>query len=73
MIRFLERLEVVDLIILDDKFVENFERVPSVHHALHSEVRAFSITLEGEAINLLPGNKDRVHECVIEGIPELLS
>ena len=68
MIRFLQRLEVVDLIILDDKVVEHFERVSSVHDALHSEVRAFSITQEGEAMNLLPGNKDRVLECVIEGM-----
>ena len=68
MIRFLERLEVVDLIILDDKFVEHFKRVPSVHDALNCELRAFSITQEGEAMNLLPGNKDRVLECVIEGM-----
>ena len=68
MIKFLERLEVVDLIILDDKVVEHFERVPSVHDALQCEVRAFFITQEGEAMNLLPGNKDRVLECVIEGM-----
>ena len=68
MIRFLQRLEVVDLTILDDKVVEHFERVPSVHDALQCEVRAFSITQEGEAMNLLPGNKDRVLECVIEGM-----
>ena len=68
MIRFLQRLEVVDLTILDHKVVEHFERVPSVHDALQCEVRAFSITQEGEAMNLLPGNKDRVLECVIEGM-----
>ena len=68
MIRFLDRLEVVDLIILDDKVVEHFERVPSIHDALQCEVRAFSITQEGEAMKMLPGNKDRVLECVIEGM-----
>jgi hypothetical protein len=68
MIRFLQRLEVVDLTILDHKVVEHFERVPSVHDALQCVVRAFSITQEGEAMNLLPGNKDRVLECVIEGM-----
>jgi hypothetical protein len=62
------RLEVIGLILLYDKAVEHFERVPSVHDALHSEVSSSSITLAGQAINLLPGNKDRVLECVIEGM-----
>ena len=62
------RLEVIGLILLDDKAVEHFERVSSVLYALQSVISSFSITLAGQAINLLPGNKDRVLECVIEGM-----